>query len=249
MIPNITIRMTYFLHGLMSHIRVQGNRTFSKLLQAVSVPLMGHYQGTYVVGNASLNDFTRDAMESIDGDNCDLLVGSSLGGKIVLDMAEQKYVSPDVPLVLLDIAPQRYSSQSLLNICDFMDAHPVSKFEDKAAAHAEALCHLPTVEQATLLSDNWSYDGWLTQHEWLADNLRTLSRRPKLSKICNPTLIIWGNQSAYAEASPKNKYADLFTDLRTVTVEGSHYPHHTNPMNVRQFIDDWMSSIGRARRG
>lgn len=168
----------------------------------------------------------------------DLYIGASYGGKLLLTLPEISY-RPEIPLVMLDIAPIRYKKSNLLVICDFMLRHTVNNINGSINA-------LPEIYHQ-IIRHNGSSGRWDCNPQLLYNNAGQLTMAPPRPALLipNPTLILRSESSGYvSEKSIQNSYNKFLRDYRIITVPNAgHWLHMSHPEQCAIYIKKFLMNL------
>jgi esterase len=216
----------YFVHGLFS-----STMSFMPLLKALPkcfksylIPLGGHQNGTKL-SSMTFEHMTDNLIrQTADLPVPDLLVGSSYGGKLLINGIMNDMFPKNIPLVLLDVAPIPYRSENTRLISEYMVNNSILSLQGS---------DFP-LEIRSILEDNynivegsWSCDGAL-----INENIKAVSgfvQKPT-SPLTNPTLVLRGTKSLYVPESLIANRLNLFFDNYTIkNIEAGHFLHREYP--------------------
>lgn len=200
------------------------------------VPLAGHHTGP-CVSSMDWKTMTEKTCEQIQ--NPSLLIGSSLGGKIIVDAVQRGMFPSDVPVVLLDIAPIAYRDAGTRGIAEFMINHTAQTHEDVCRAARKQYSD----EITDIVMTNYDGTNWTCQADLIRDNAKTLSRLPRQNMfIDNPTLLLKGEHSPYIP--PKYRPSQNFRNAQMDTVPyAGHWVYLNSPLYCQDVIKKFVQQI------
>jgi len=159
------------------------------------------------------------------------LIGHSMGGKAAMCFA-LKYPERLEKLVIVDIAPKKYSHPFFRNLLGFMQQLNLSVYSSRVEiddAFKEVIPN-PIVRQFILKNisrkDDHSFE-WKINVPSLFKNLDNIFDEIKSNKTYNgPVLIVRGEQSDYILDEDRADFARLFPNNRLVTIpKAGHWLH------------------------
>jgi esterase len=184
---------------------------------------------TYEAMAADLAEFITDhALEN------PILVGHSMGGKTVMQYAEQ-YPDTYDKLVVVDIGPKSYPPHHE-SLIQGLNALPLDKIEDRQQADKLFSTYEPNLGVRQFLLKNL-YRTKADTFDWRF-NLSVLtelqanvgSEIPKLRTVTEPTLFIRGALSGYVKERDWQGIQDRFPQAELVTIpKASHWVHAEQP--------------------
>jgi len=159
-----------------------------------------------------------------------ILMGHSLGGKIVMSFAD-RFPQKAERLIIVDIAPKPYpaSHRDLLQAMIDLDLSRIRSRKEALDAMAPAVPSL-AIRHFLLKSLKRGSDGryrWQINLDAIDHHLNALSQGPSLKNpYPNPTLFISGSESGYITAEDAEPIYRLFPNARIVTIDGTgHWLH------------------------
>jgi pimeloyl-ACP methyl ester carboxylesterase len=159
-----------------------------------------------------------------------ILMGHSLGGKIVMSFAD-RFPHKAERLIIVDIAPKPYpaSHRDLLQAMIDLDLSRIKSRKEALDALAPAIPSL-AIRHFLLKSLKRGSDGryrWQINLDAIDHHLDALSQGPTLKHpYPNPTLFISGSASGYITAEDADPIYRLYPNARIVTIDGTgHWLH------------------------
>jgi pimeloyl-ACP methyl ester carboxylesterase len=166
-----------------------------------------------------------------------LVVGSSIGGWIAVEMAVRDTECRIGGLVLIDAVGIAVAGEPILNV---FENPPPSVFE---ATFYDSAKFAPNAATMT--------DERVAQQRSNMETLRALAGEPymhdpglleRINGVHIPTLVLWGAADGVATPAYGRAYAAAFADARFETIEhAGHLPHVEQPEATFAFIDDFAS--------
>lgn len=226
-----------FIHGLFARSAnfYHLNKTLTLLgrYNNRAIPLAGHRDGTKVE-SMDWDTMTYDLKEHVRENRPDFLVGSSYGGKLLLNMKLSGYYT-DLPFVLLDVVPIKYKFSNALQIAQYMNTH-------KDLADIELL---PCDEMKNLVRGNYGSGIWHCQSDLIEKHIKEISNKPPtkvIHKLESPVLVLKGANSAYIPKAHKlENFCDSY-NIVSVPAAG-HFVHIDNPEFCAQQIHNFMDTV------
>ncbi len=176
-----------------------------------------------------------------------ILLGHSLGGKVVMTFAD-RFPQKAERLIVLDIAPRPYPTghRDLLRAMIDLDLQRVKSRKEALEGLAAAIPSL-AVRQFLLKNLARGGDGryrWKINLDAIHKHLDELSEGPRLqNRYLNPTLFIRGGASTYITAEDVDLIPKYYPNARVVTIEGAgHWLHADAREKTLQTIHDFLHS-------
>jgi pimeloyl-ACP methyl ester carboxylesterase len=166
-----------------------------------------------------------------------LVVGSSIGGWIAVEMAVRDLDHRIGALVLIDAVGITVAGEPILNV---FESPPASVF---AATFHDPAKFAPNAATMT--------DERIAEQRSNMATLRALAGEPymhdpgllsRINRVRIPTLVLWGSADGIATPAYGRAFAAAFADARFETIDrAGHLPHVEQPEATLAFIDDFAS--------
>jgi esterase len=176
-----------------------------------------------------------------------ILMGHSLGGKVVMTFAD-RFPQKAERLIILDIAPKPYpiGHRHMLQAMIDLDVGRIQARKEALDGLASAIPSL-AVRHFLLKNLVRKADGhyrWKINLPALYANLDELSQGPRLQRPCpNPTLFIRGSESAYITNEDYPLIRKYYPNAQIVTIEGAgHWLHADAQEETLQAIESFLHS-------
>ncbi len=174
-----------------------------------------------------------------------ILIGHSMGGKVVMQFAEQY---PDCPakLVVIDIAPRSYATHEHQTILNTLNKLNLKKIKTRKQAEQELakLIRENGVLQFLLknLYRQYQVFHWRVNLISLTKNITNVGAALQLQKAHKcPTLFIKGGKSGYINAQDMQKIKKYFPLSRVETVQNAgHWVHAEKPVEIINIIKNFI---------
>ena len=184
---------------------------------------------TYEAMAADLAEFMAD-----HGIQNPILIGHSMGGKTVMQYAEQ-YPGTYDKLVVVDIGPKSYPPHHQ-ELIDGLNALALNDIEDRQQADQLFSAFEPNMGVRQFLlknlyrTDSGAFD-WRFNLPILTELQANVGTEiPKLRTVGEPTLFIQGELSNYVKEEDWEAIQDMFPQAKLVTIpKASHWVHAEQP--------------------
>lgn len=173
-----------------------------------------------------------------------VLIGHSMGGKTAMSLAANypQFVSH---LIVLDIAPKKYSAGAFDEIFAALQSLNLSEFQSRSEIDSALATRLPEPGLRGFLIKNIKRDSsqgfaWKMNLPALAENLDTLTDAPDLPRqFMGPSRFVNGSNSRYVVSQDHPEILKKFPAADFRTVEGAgHWVHAEKPEGFMQSIGD-----------
>jgi esterase len=225
--------------------------------QAIGMRLSQHWS-IFALDLRNHGDSPHNPDFSYDALSCDLkkfmeqrniekaiLLGHSLGGKIVMTFAD-RFPEKAERLIILDIAPKPYPAghRDMLKAMIDLDLDRIKSRKEALDALAASIPPLPT-RQFLLKSLIRGVDGryrWKINLDAIDRHLDELSRGPRLeNQFSNPTMFISGRESNYIVEEDTEIIRKYYPGARIVTLFGAgHWLHADAQEETVEAIVDFL---------
>jgi esterase len=225
--------------------------------QAIGMRLSQHWS-IFALDLRNHGDSPHNPDFSYDALSCDLkkfmeqrniekaiLLGHSLGGKIVMTFAD-RFPEKAERLIILDIAPKPYPAghRDMLKAMIDLDLDRIKSRKEALDALAASIPPLPT-RQFLLKSLIRGVDGryrWKINLDAIDRHLDELSRGPRLeNQYSNPTMFISGRESNYIVEEDTEIIRKYYPGARIVTLFGAgHWLHADAQEETVEAIVDFL---------
>jgi pimeloyl-ACP methyl ester carboxylesterase len=217
-------RPILFLHP---GIGLRAAEPFLKALGRVGrviAPAHPGFHGSPVAGFTSVDDLSYLYLTLLEGlDEPALVIGSSLGGWIALEIAA-KSVANIAGLVLIDSVGVRFSSRDK---ADFADIYALPRAElDKRMYHDPAVAQIdyPSTPESELeiIARNREAEARFSWSPYLHNPRLNV----RLYRVTAPALVVWGESDTFAPLSYGRQLATALPNASFETIgNAGHFPH------------------------
>jgi len=177
-----------------------------------------------------------------------ILLGHSMGGKVVMQLASDCPVSL-LKLIVVDIAPKRYSDRhrQILDALSRLSLGDKSSLSELDQALSRDIAD-PALRKFLLKNCERNADqfAWKINLEGLRKDYDAIAAAPDLTEIIeSPTLFVRGEKSDYIQLPDDERLIRKhFSDYRLKTISGSgHWVHVEAPALFMEVIDDFLCDI------
>ena len=188
------------------------------------------------------NDFSYDLMAediekyiySLNLDN-PIIIGHSLGGKVGMNLAFRNNIKFR-KLIVVDIAPKKYSVDFHKNILEFLSSISIKEFSSRVQIDEILSSEIKDFSVRQFLMKNLYRDtkkefNWRFNIMVLKEKLNNISDVDFLDKKINiPTLFLSGERSNYINEDDKQLISYYFDNYQIYTIANSgHWIHAEQP--------------------
>lgn len=188
------------------------------------------------------NDFSYDHMaediekyiNSLNLDN-PIIIGHSLGGKVGMNLAFRNNIKFH-KLIVVDIAPKKYSVDFHKNILEFLSSISIKEFSSRVQIDELLSSKIKDFSVRQFLMKNLYRDtkkefNWRFNINVLKEKLDNISGVDFLGKKINiPTLFLSGERSNYINEDDKQLISNYFDNYQIYTIANSgHWIHAEQP--------------------
>ena len=188
------------------------------------------------------NDFSYDLMAediekyiySLNLDN-PIIIGHSFGGKVGMNLAFRNNIKFR-KLIVIDIAPKKYSVDFHKNILEFLSSISIKEFSSRVQIGELLSSEIKDFSVRQFLMKNLYRDtkkefNWRFNILVLKEKLDNISGVDFLDKKINiPTLFLSGERSNYINEDDKQLISNYFDNYQIYTIENSgHWIHAEQP--------------------
>lgn len=168
-----------------------------------------------------------------------ILVGHSMGGKVAMKLT-QCMPSLIANLVVLDIAPVTYASDSHANVFTAMNACIANKITDRKALQ-NMLNQYISEPITQFLLKSYKNDQWLFNFKAIEQHYDDIRGWQEITAYRQPALFIRGSESNYVSDEYQTDILSQFPYATVETVEGAnHNVHNEKPQQVVDLIRNWI---------
>lgn len=190
-----------------------------------------------------------DLMEFLDEEGLrnPLIVGHSMGGKVVMNFAAM-YPEFDARYVVMDISPRFYKRHhdEILEGLNNIDLESVRSRQEADKVLEEKVSELP-VRQFLLKNLDRTDKGfkWRINLPVLTDKIDNIGEGLNEDIVIDrPFLFIRGDQSNYIREKDEELIRRQFTDSRVVTIHGAgHWLHAEKPEEFAEIIKEFIKTF------
>lgn len=190
-----------------------------------------------------------DLMEFLDEEGLrnPLIVGHSMGGKVVMNFAAM-YPEFDARYVVMDISPRFYKRHhdEILKGLNNIDLESVRSRQEADKVLEEKVSELP-VRQFLLKNLDRTDKGfkWRINLPVLTDKIDNIGEGLNEDIVIDrPFLFIRGDQSNYIREKDEELIRRQFTDSRVVTIHGAgHWLHAEKPEEFAETIKEFIKTF------
>lgn len=190
-----------------------------------------------------------DLMEFLDEEGLrnPLIVGHSMGGKVVMNFAAM-YPEFDARYVVMDISPRFYKRHhdEILKGLNNIDLESVRSRQEADKVLEEKVSELP-VRQFLLKNLDRTDKGfkWRINLPVLTDKIDNIGEGLNEDIVIDrPFLFIRGDQSNYIREKDEELIRRQFTDSRVVTIHGAgHWLHAEKPEEFAEIIKEFIKTF------
>ncbi len=220
-------------------------KSFAKHYQVISVDLRNHGRSPH----SDRQDFASMAEDVIElceklGLSEVLLLGHSLGGKVVMTMAELR---PELikKLIVVDISPRQYESQHT-PLMDTMMSVDLQRLKTRSEVDQNLSASIKDkAVRQFLLMNLVSEDeqlSWRINLPALKANYQNMMAAVCQDCQCTmPALFVYGEQSEYVTEQDQAEIKRCFSDVKFSALDAGHWVHAERPMQFRKIVEDFLA--------
>lgn len=232
------------LHGLFGNLDNLSilARAFMDDYQIIQVDLRNHGLSPWS-DEMNYSLMADDILQLVDALalNDIILVGHSMGGKVAMRLTE--CISSSIAnLIVLDIAPVSYASDSHTNVFKALNTCIASGITDRNAIQNMMNQYL-SVPTTQFLLKSYKNEGWLFNFKAIEQHYEEICGWQEIPSYRQPVLFIRGSKSNYMSDEYQTDILAQFPYATVETVEGAnHNVHYEKPQHVINLIRDWITS-------
>jgi len=232
-----------FLHGLFGDLDNLGRlaRAFCANYQTVQIDLRNHGLSPWA-DDINYQLMADDVLTLINqlGLKDVILIGHSMGGKVAMQLT-QCAAHLIAQVIILDIAPVSYPSDSHTNVFKAINATIAIKTQSKNEVHRIMSQYLAEAIIQFLLK-SYKSNHWLFNFKAIEQHYADIRAWDEKTPYLRPILFIKGAQSNYII---DDYYSDILTQFPYATIEtvegARHNVHYDKPQQVISLIKDWLA--------
>ena len=223
------------LFGMSDNWNTLGKR-FAEKFNVHIVDLRNHGR-SFHSNDFSYNFMAEDIEKYIHSLNLDspIIIGHSLGGKVGMNLALRSNIKFR-KLIVVDIAPKKYSVDFHKNILEFLSSISIKEFSSRVQIDELLSSEIKDFSVRQFLMKNLYRDtkkefNWRFNIMVLKEKLDKISGIDFLDKKINiPTLFLSGERSNYINEDDKQLISNYFDNYQIYTIENSgHWIHAEQP--------------------
>jgi len=223
------------LFGMSDNWNTLGKR-FAEKFNVHIVDLRNHGR-SFHSNDFSYNFMAEDIEKYIHSLNLDspIIIGHSLGGKVGMNLALRSNIKFR-KLIVVDIAPKKYSVDFHKNILEFLSSISIKEFSSRVQIDELLSSEIKDFSVRQFLMKNLYRDtkkefNWRFNIMVLKEKLDNISGVDFLDKKINiPTLFLSGERSNYINEDDKQLISNYFDNYQIYTIENSgHWIHAEQP--------------------
>jgi len=231
-----------FLHGLFGDLGNLGSlvRAFCADYQTVQVDLRNHGLSPWA-DDINYPLMADDVLALINqlGLKDIILIGHSMGGKVAMQLT-QSAAHLIAQVIILDIAPVKYPSDSHTHVFVAMNAAMAIQTQSKDDVHRIMNQYLTEATTQFLLK-SYKSGHWLFNFKAIERHYADIRSWHEKPPYLRPILFIKGAQSNYIIDDYYSDILAQFPYATIETVEGArHNVHYDKPQQVIALIKDWL---------
>ncbi|WKE67195.1 alpha/beta fold hydrolase [Gallaecimonas kandeliae] len=236
------------VHGLFGSLDNLGNlgRALEDAFTVTTVDLRNHGK-SFHSEEMSLAAMAGDLLGLMDqlGIEKAHLVGHSLGGKVVMQLALNHPERVD-KLVVADIAPVTYRHSNHDSVFAALTQVDPAQYQSRKEVEAAVAQHIlePGVRQFILKNLQKGDDGyyWRLNVPVLAHRYPDILQGPQGRPFSGPTLFIKGSESDYLTGDHAGAVQSLFPTAKLKVISGTgHWLHAEKPLVFNKLVRDFLS--------
>ena len=223
------------LFGMSDNWNTLGKR-FAEKFNVHIVDLRNHGR-SFHSNDFSYNFMAEDIEKYIHSLNLDspIIIGHSLGGKVGMNLALRSNIKFR-KLIVVDIAPKKYSVDFHKNILEFLSSISIKEFSSRVQIDELLSSEIKDFSVRQFLMKNLYRDtkkefNWRFNIMVLKEKLDNISGVDFLDKKINiPTLFLSGERSNYINEDDKQLISNYFDNYQIYTIANSgHWIHAEQP--------------------
>ena len=223
------------LFGMSDNWNTLGKR-FAEKFNVHIVDLRNHGR-SFHSNDFSYNFMAEDIEKYIHSLNLDspIIIGHSLGGKVGMNLALRSNIKFR-KLIVVDIAPKKYSVDFHKNILEFLSSISIKEFSSRVQIDELLSSEIKDFSVRQFLMKNLYRDtkkefNWRFNIMVLKEKLDNISGVDFLDKKINiPTLFLSGERSNYINEDDKQLISNYFVNYQIYTIANSgHWIHAEQP--------------------
>ena len=223
------------LFGMSDNWNTLGKR-FAEKFNVHIVDLRNHGR-SFHSNDFSYNFMAEDIEKYIHSLNLDspIIIGHSLGGKVGMNLALRSNIKFR-KLIVVDIAPKKYSVDFHKNILEFLSSISIKEFSSRVQIDELLSSEIKDFSVRQFLMKNLYRDtkkefNWRFNIMVLKEKLENISGVDFLDKKINiPTLFLSGERSNYINEDDKQLISNYFDNYQIYTIANSgHWIHAEQP--------------------
>ena len=223
------------LFGMSDNWNTLGKR-FAEKFNVHIVDLRNHGR-SFHSNDFSYNFMAEDIEKYIHSLNLDnpIIIGHSLGGKVGMNLALRSNIKFR-KLIVVDIAPKKYSVDFYKNILEFLSSISIKEFSSRVQIDKLLSSEIKDFSVRQFLMKNLYRDtnkqfNWRFNIMVLKEKLYNISGVDFLDKKINiPTLFLSGARSNYINEDDKQLISNYFVNYQIYTIANSgHWIHAEQP--------------------
>jgi pimeloyl-ACP methyl ester carboxylesterase len=209
-------------------------------MRAITPTLPGWNGTDRAASLARVSDYTDEFLRYLEEEDLTdvLVIGSSLGGWIVADMASRDYQSRISGVIILDGAGVKIEGQELENLSSLTPR----EFAEHAWHNADLGYRDPATvppEQAAIQKANMQTMALLANDPFMHDP----ALLGRLDDVTIPVLVVWGDSDRIFSPSYGRAFSEAFPNGRFELVkDAGHLPHLEQPDATFALIDAFVGT-------